>query len=73
MAFHDRLGDRKAQAGMPAEVFPFRTYGMESVKDRFPRLGWNPRATGPNLLDTLLPWRDNKGKTPAVAPADRQK
>ena len=22
------------------------------------RLGWNPRATGPSLLDTLLPWRD---------------
>ena len=45
----------------PAEVFVLR-------------LGWNPRASEPNLLDTLLPWRDQAapwppaGKTPAPAP-----
>jgi hypothetical protein len=37
------------------------------------RLGWNPRASGPNLLDTLLPWRDGKAKKPLVAPAAREK
>src|SRR4051794_18309044 len=44
MAFDDCLGDRKAQAGMPAEILSFRPYGVESVKDRFPRFGRNSRT-----------------------------
>jgi 3D (Asp-Asp-Asp) domain-containing protein len=32
------------------------------------RLGWNPRASGPSLLDTLLPWRDHApGRPPGRA------
>jgi 3D (Asp-Asp-Asp) domain-containing protein len=47
------------------------TFGMRRVQLFVLRLGWNPRASGPSLLDTLLPWRDSKPKTPAVAPAER--
>lgn len=28
------------------------------------RLGWNPRASGPSLLDALLPWREPSKKAP---------
>jgi 3D (Asp-Asp-Asp) domain-containing protein len=34
------------------------TFGRRSVEVFVLRLGWNPRASGPSLLDTLLPWRD---------------
>ena len=33
-------------------------FGRRSVEVFVLRLGWNPRASGPSLLDTLLPWRD---------------
>jgi 3D (Asp-Asp-Asp) domain-containing protein len=42
------------------------SFGMRRVQLFVLRLGWNPRATGPDLLDTLLPWRDGKPKAPAV-------
>jgi 3D (Asp-Asp-Asp) domain-containing protein len=50
-------------------------FGMRPVQLFVLRLGWNPRASGPSLLDTLLPWRDtpSKAKTPAVAPAGRDR
>jgi 3D (Asp-Asp-Asp) domain-containing protein len=45
-------------------------FGMRRARLFVLRLGWNPRASGPTLLDTLLPWRD-KPRTPAAAPALR--
>jgi len=42
-------------------------FGRRSVQVFVLRLGWNPRATGPSLLDTLLPWRDSP-KPPARKP-----
>jgi 3D (Asp-Asp-Asp) domain-containing protein len=47
-------------------------FGRRSVQVFVLRLGWNPRASGPSLLDTLLPWRD-KSKAKPVAPAARPK
>jgi 3D (Asp-Asp-Asp) domain-containing protein len=46
-------------------------FGLRRVQLFVLRLGWNPRASGPSLLDTLLPWREKKA--PAVAPARRPK
>lgn len=39
-------------------------FGMRRVQLFVLRLGWNPRASGASLLDTLLPWRDTTPKTP---------
>jgi 3D (Asp-Asp-Asp) domain-containing protein len=39
-------------------------FGRRTVQVFVLRLGWNPRASGPSLLDTLLPWRDRGSKTP---------
>jgi 3D (Asp-Asp-Asp) domain-containing protein len=48
-------------------------FGVRAVQVFVLRLGWNPRATGLSLLDTLLPWRDARGGSrPAVAPAKRR-
>lgn len=47
-------------------------FGVRQVQVFVLRLGWNPRATGPSLLETLMPWRD-KAKAPAAAPARRPK
>ncbi len=44
-------------------------FGRRSVQVFVLRLGWNPRATGPSLLDTLLPWRDHL--KPRAAKASR--
>ncbi len=41
-------------------------FGRRSVEVFVLRLGWNPRASEPSLLDTLLPWRD--GPAPAPPP-----
>jgi 3D (Asp-Asp-Asp) domain-containing protein len=43
-------------------------FGRRSVQVLVLRLGWNPRASGPSLLDTLLPWRNRPKPTPP-APA----
>lgn len=45
-------------------------FGMRRVRVFVLRLGWNPRATGPSLLEALMPWRDRKPRPP-VAPATR--
>ena len=42
------------------------TFGLRRVQVFVLRLGWNPRATGPTLLDKLMPWREKK--TPAAVP-----
>jgi 3D (Asp-Asp-Asp) domain-containing protein len=47
------------------------TFGRRSVQVFVLRLGWNPRASGPSLLDTLLPWRDRPTQ-PARPPANRR-
>lgn len=46
-------------------------FGRHDVELFVLRLGWNPRASGPSLLDTLLPWRDDAppAKPPATPPA----
>lgn len=46
-------------------------FGRRSAQVFVLRLGWNPRASGPSLLDALLPWRE-KGK-PVPKPAPRPK
>jgi 3D (Asp-Asp-Asp) domain-containing protein len=45
-------------------------FGRRSAQVFVLRLGWNPRASGPSLLDTLLPWREKPKATP---PARRPK
>jgi 3D (Asp-Asp-Asp) domain-containing protein len=40
------------------------TFGRRSAVVLVLRLGWNPRASGPSLLDTLLPWREQKPAQP---------
>lgn len=35
-------------------------FGRRSVQLVVLRLGWNPAASGPSLLDTLLPWRNRQ-------------
>ncbi len=42
-------------------------FGRQTVQVFVLRLGWNPRATGPSLLDTLLPWRDRAASKPPAA------
>ena len=44
--------------------------GRRTVQVFVLRLGWNPRASGPSLLDTLLPWRDRPKPGPR-APSPR--
>ena len=45
-------------------------FGRRSVQLVVIRLGWNPAATGPTLLDKLLPWRDvRRAPAPAASPA----
>ena len=48
-------------------------FGRRSVQVFVLRLGWNPRASGPGLLDSLLPWRERKGApakpTPRPSPS----
>ena len=39
-------------------------FGRRTVLLVVLRLGWNPAATGPPLLDVLLPWRDRPGPQP---------
>jgi len=46
-------------------------FGLRRVQVFVLRLGWNPRATGASLLDTLFPWRDAR-KTAPAAPAGRR-
>jgi 3D (Asp-Asp-Asp) domain-containing protein len=41
-------------------------FGRRTVEVFVLRLGWNPLASGPSLLDTLLPWRDQPGARPAA-------
>ncbi len=43
-------------------------FGRRSAQVIVLRLGWNPRATERNLLDTLLPWRERAAPAPAPAP-----
>ncbi len=45
-------------------------FGRQTAEVLVLRLGWNPRATEPSLLDTLWPFRD-KPATFAPAPAKR--
>jgi 3D (Asp-Asp-Asp) domain-containing protein len=49
------------------------TFGRRSVQVFVLRLGWNPRASGPSLLDTLLPWRDYPKPAAPKPPAPRPK
>ena len=45
-------------------------FGRRTIQVFVLRLGWNPRASGPSLLDALLPWRDRpKPKPPTPLPA----
>jgi 3D (Asp-Asp-Asp) domain-containing protein len=48
-------------------------FGRRSVQVFVLRLGWNPRASGPSLLDTLLPWRDRAKPRVPAQPAPRPK
>lgn len=45
-------------------------FGIRRVQVFVLRLGWNPKASGPSLLDALLPWRE-KPRAPAAPPAHR--
>ena len=49
------------------------SFGRRSVQVFILRLGWNPRATGPSLLDALLPWRDRPKPPAPKPPASRPK
>jgi 3D (Asp-Asp-Asp) domain-containing protein len=40
-------------------------FGRRTVQLSVLRLGWNPRASGESLLDSLLPWRDTRRPSPA--------
>ena len=40
-------------------------FGRRTVQLFVLRLGWNPRASGQSLLDSLLPWRDTRRPSPA--------
>jgi 3D (Asp-Asp-Asp) domain-containing protein len=44
-------------------------FGRRTVHVFVLRLGWNPRASGPSLLDALMPWRDKAKQKPATPPA----
>jgi 3D (Asp-Asp-Asp) domain-containing protein len=44
-------------------------FGRRAIQVFVLRLGWNPRASGPSLLDTLVPWRERTApRTPAPPP-----
>ena len=43
-------------------------FGRRSVEVFVLRLGWNPRATEPSLLDTLWPFRDRPAPKPPPTP-----
>lgn len=45
-------------------------FGRRSVQVFVLRLGWNPRAQGSSLLDTLMPWRERQG-TPKAVPKSK--
>lgn len=47
-------------------------FGRRAVLLFVLRLGWNPKASGPSLLDTLLPWRDQR-RSPAPVPTPRSR
>jgi 3D (Asp-Asp-Asp) domain-containing protein len=49
------------------------TFGRQSVQVVVIRLGWNPRASGPSLLDTLLPWRGRPRQPPQPPESPRSK
>jgi 3D (Asp-Asp-Asp) domain-containing protein len=44
-------------------------FGRRAVHVTVLRLGWNPKATAPRLLDALMPWRDRPAPPPARLPA----
>ena len=44
-------------------------FGRRPVHVTVLRLGWNPKATAPRLLDALLPWRDRPAPAPPRLPA----
>ncbi len=44
-------------------------FGRRPVHVTVLRLGWNPKATAPRLLDALLPWRDPPAPPPARLPS----
>jgi 3D (Asp-Asp-Asp) domain-containing protein len=49
-------------------------FGRRSVQVFVLRLGWNPRdSSGENLLDTLLPWRDQPKPPPPPPQSQRPK
>jgi 3D (Asp-Asp-Asp) domain-containing protein len=48
-------------------------FGRRSVQVFVLRLGWNPRASGPSLLDMLLPWRDGPKAPPPPPKSPRPK
>ena len=43
-------------------------FGRQSVEVLVLRLGWNPRASGKSLLDTLFPWLDHSAPAPMAPP-----
>jgi 3D (Asp-Asp-Asp) domain-containing protein len=47
-------------------------FGRRTVQVFVLRLGWNPRASGPSLLDALMPWRE-RPKPQTTAPPARSK
>jgi 3D (Asp-Asp-Asp) domain-containing protein len=49
------------------------SFGRRSAQVFVLRLGWNPRASGPSLLDMLLPWRDSPGPSPPPPKTPRPK
>ena len=44
-------------------------FGRQSVHLTVLRLGWNPRATTPRMLDALMPWRDPPAPPPPRLPS----
>jgi 3D (Asp-Asp-Asp) domain-containing protein len=44
-------------------------FGRQAVHVMVLRLGWNPRATTPRMMDALLPWRDPPKPPPPRLPA----
>jgi 3D (Asp-Asp-Asp) domain-containing protein len=44
-------------------------FGRRPVHVTVLRLGWNPRATTPSLIDTLLPWRGRPAPPAALLPS----
>jgi 3D (Asp-Asp-Asp) domain-containing protein len=44
-------------------------FGRRPVHLTVLRLGWNPRATTPRMLDALMPWRDEPAPPPTRLPS----